>query len=194
MNMELDGSMNVDSYVEETTIRTPERKPTPEELRNIAQAAIDDMCNRFKQDVKECVRAVIANMEERLASVAATGSFELHSTVNSCDHAYVKEHDIAEFEDAVNVELRKYWEWRGFEVPKVQGNYFEISWAIPNSRGNDLRYTPEGFAKAMEEIAESDMAEEESHITADELMLATLKKLGYEKGCKVFEDMDNWYC
>ena len=138
MNLELDGSMNVDSYVEETTIRTPERKLiSPEELREIAQNTINEMCNKFKQDVKECVQAVIANMEERLAPVAATGAFELHSTVNSCDHAYVKEHDIAEFEEAVNVELRKYWEWRGFDVPKLQGNYFEISWAKPDAKPNE---------------------------------------------------------
>jgi len=55
-----------------------------------------------------------------------------------------------------------------------------------------LVLTPAQFVRKMMEI--DDMKHpDEKHTKADELMCDTLKRLGYEDGVKIFEEMDKWY-
>ena len=52
--------------------------------------------------------------------------------------------------------------------------------------------TPEEFAEAMKEIAESDDPEC-AHSYMDDLMCQFLDDLGYEEGVKIFLDAEKWY-
>lgn len=52
--------------------------------------------------------------------------------------------------------------------------------------------TPRKFTIEMKKIAQIDDPEI-AHGEADDLLCEVLKKLGYEKGVKVFEDIPKWY-
>lgn len=54
--------------------------------------------------------------------------------------------------------------------------------------------SPHEFAERMAALADAgDSDPEKTHCEADDLMLATLRSLGYEAGCILYEDLDRWY-
>lgn len=52
---------------------------------------------------------------------------------------------------------------------------------------------PDEFTAAMTKIARYGEDLEGAHGMADGLLCEVLRKLGYEEGVKVFEDMTKWY-
>ena len=66
-----------------------------------------------------------------------------------------------------------------------------VSKDVPQAE-KSRRMTPEEFAEAMKEIAESDDPEC-AHSYMDDLMCQLLDDLGYEEGVKIFLDAEKWY-
>lgn len=53
--------------------------------------------------------------------------------------------------------------------------------------------SPDDFFEQMIGIDQFYKDEEQKHAVADELMCEVLRRLGYEKGIQVFDNMDKWY-
>lgn len=51
--------------------------------------------------------------------------------------------------------------------------------------------SPKEFAAAMAEAVNE--GPEDGHIEADALMCETLRRLGYEEGVQIFENLKKWY-
>lgn len=53
--------------------------------------------------------------------------------------------------------------------------------------------SPDDFFERMVGIDQFYKDKELKHAVADELMCEVLRRLGYEKGIQVFDNMDKWY-
>ena len=52
---------------------------------------------------------------------------------------------------------------------------------------------PEAFEKAMAQISKVITDTAYAHVAADHLLCAALRRLGFEAGVEIFENMDKWY-
>lgn len=68
----------------------------------------------------------------------------------------------------------------------------EHIWAMEDTAFKDDPFCPGAFEYEMKSIEEMEDIEQK-HRVADAILICFLRRLGYEKGCDVFDKMRKWY-